>query len=95
MDDGIKNNVAEFTPESDVPIFLLGSYPLQSPVLLQIPIYTRLISIVSKPINPISYSISIPTMLRGAGVKFTPQLKTHLGVIDSNFIKHTYKPMSN
>ena len=56
--------------------------------------YTRLISIVSKPIYPISYGISIPTMLRGAGVKFTPQLKTHLGVIDSNFIKHTYKPMS-
>ena len=28
--DGIKNNVAEFPPEPDVPIFLLNSYPLQS-----------------------------------------------------------------
>ena len=30
LDDGIKNNIAEFPPEYDVPIFLLGSYPLQS-----------------------------------------------------------------
>ena len=30
FNDGIKNNVAEFPPESDVPIFLLGSYLLQS-----------------------------------------------------------------
>ena len=30
LDDGIKNNVAEFPPEPDVPIFLLNSYPLQS-----------------------------------------------------------------
>ena len=30
LDDGIKHNVAEFPPEPDVPIFLLGSYPLQS-----------------------------------------------------------------
>ena len=27
LDDGIKNNVAEFPPEPDVPIFLLNSYP--------------------------------------------------------------------
>ena len=30
LDDGIKNNIAEFLLDSDVPIFLLGSYPLQS-----------------------------------------------------------------
>ena len=30
LDDGIKHNVVEFPPEPDVPIFLLGSYPLQS-----------------------------------------------------------------
>ena len=30
LDDGIKNNVAEFPLDCDVPIFLLGSYPLQS-----------------------------------------------------------------
>ena len=30
LDDGIKDHVAEFPPEPDVPIFLLNSYPLQS-----------------------------------------------------------------
>ena len=30
LDDSIKNNVAEFPPEPDVPIFLLAAYPLQS-----------------------------------------------------------------
>ena len=37
-------------------------------------------------INPIPYGISIPAMLRG--------LKSHLGVIDSNFLLHTLEPMS-
>ena len=30
LDDSIKNNVAEFPSEPDVPIFLLAAYPLQS-----------------------------------------------------------------
>ena len=30
LDDGIKNNEAEFPPDSDMPIFLLSSYSLQS-----------------------------------------------------------------
>ena len=30
LEDGIKQDVAEFPPEPDVPIFLLKAYPLQS-----------------------------------------------------------------
>ena len=45
--------------------------------------------------NPIPYGISFPAMLRGGGMKFTPQLKTYLGLIDSNFFIHTNKTMSN
>ena len=38
-------------------------------------------------LNPIPYGISIPAM--------PPQLKTYLGLIDSNFFIHTNKTMSN